>query len=391
MVDGITSNDLNIELDGLSTIKPVKSSYSPKTSPATLIASMMTGANPRNHGIVSNFWDYMGKKEYAYIHVFPDIAQITDVLAQYSHGTSHIISGSANPMYARAFGVRPQLNAYSTHSSSIIFNHHTKIIESTLGKGPITPLTEDDILHYISTHFKNEMFYKSPEHLALYSEICMMIKSISEIESHLKSVEFPDMYSFAISALNPIKAIHGQFSDEYLSSLLLVHKAVSRAIEKFQHAYNDKAIYEILCVNYISAASHLETQTISNLIKSNDISLEFFPHIYNQDPHYCTVIQKSGILAFCPHSPQIRLSEQSSWIASRVMIKSSNQTTNQTESETNNFETIANWHMFIWTSLILLLITYFIWYAMFTMDIGTNSLLYRLTDIPDSEKVVIKQ
>lgn len=387
VVDGVTSEELNLRNVEISAPKAVRSSFLPSASAVSLLASMLTGATPREHGIVADKWDYLGETEHAYIHVFPEVAQIADALAQYSQGESNIVSASASPVFARALGVRPALSAYTSQSASLQFNVHTGSVEQIVGQksSSVAGLITADLLALLRSHFRDETLLETPEHTALYAELAMILKSVSELSVRGQaSARHPDLFSFAVTALNPIRAIHGTQNSEYTSALALVRKTIVRAIEKIQHAYSDKAIYEVLCVLSTPRTSEDVLSIASTVASTLDMPmsavLATFPHINTEISFPCESLARAGVEAVCPHTRAERIAAQEATISSNVAFLNAREVIKEDTAD----ETVATWLMFMFTWIGLLIITYFIWYAFYTMDIGEDSLLYRMTAIPNA-------
>jgi hypothetical protein len=388
VVDGVTSQELNLRNVEISASKVVRSSSSPAASSASLLASMLTGATPREHGIVADKWEYLGETEHAYIHAFPDRASVADILAQYTFGSAQIVSASASPMFARALGLRPTLSAYSTHASTVQFNVFNSRVEQISGhlSSSVAHLSSENLISIIHTHFRDETLLETPEHQALYAELAMILKSVSELSLRAQVATVPDMYSFAITALNPIRAIHGTAASEYTSALSLVRKTIVRAIEKVQHAYEDKAIYEVLCIRMTPVKT--TEQAVVTVYRVSDIlglSFEqtsaFWPHINTELINPCSELHAAGIEAYCPFTRDDRVMQQQSNALYAEQTGSDAFTRAVIDGSTAD-ETVAQWLMFMFTWILLAVITYIIWYAFYSMDIGEDSLLYRMTAIP---------
>lgn len=393
VVDGVTSQELNIRDLEVSAAKTVRSSFSPSASPAAMVASLLTGATPREHGIVADKWDYLGETEYAFIHAFPTVSSVADVAAQYSLGKSRIVSASASAMYARALGVRPALRSYGENSVSVQYNVPRGVVEVVGGGYAISPasgLSASDLKTVLLSHFRNEPLLETAEHTALYSELAMILSSVSELTVRAQVASSADLYNFAITALNPIRAIHGTASSEYTSALSLVRRVIARAVEKIQHAYGkDQTLFEILAIRTMPR----DTESINNKIVAIASALNLdtsavrahYPHIYTDTASPCEAIAEISsetIDAICPVDYADRISEQ-------LRLAGPSIAANRRDTvfaEDTNFETIAMWIMFMATWIVLAVIAIIIVYSFFQMDIGEDSLLYRMTNIPAQAK-----
>lgn len=389
VVDGLTSDELNLRDVELSAPRSVRASFSPSASAASLLATMLTGVSPREHGIVADKWDYLGETEHAYIHAFPDVASIADILAQSSRGESQIISASASPVFARALGVRPSLSAYAGRAASLQFDVHRSSVLQVSGRfsHPTASMTSAELKAVIRTHFRDVTLLETPEHTALYSELAMILLAVSDLSVHAQSTTVPDLYNFAITALNPIKAIHGTSVSEYTSALALIRRTIVRAIEKIQHAYDNQAIYEVLCLrttphtaehvaSVASQVAHLLGMPVSEV-------LSFWPHVNTEAISPCASLHAAGIDAFCPFSHEDRIAVQTAEVS---QIADGHVLARAIIEEDSADETVAAWLMFMFMWILLLLITFYIWWAFYNMDIGEDSLLYRLTAIPTTHK-----
>lgn len=385
VVDGVTGQELNLRDVEISASKKVRSTFAPSASPAALVASMLTGATPREHGIVADKWDYLGETEHAFIHAFPAVATISDVAAQYTLGKSKIVSASASPMFARALGLRPTLNSYADNSVSMQYDVQmgsTKVVSGNAFGAQ--QFDASDLKELLLTHFRSENLLDTPEHTALYAELAMILSSVSDLSVRAQTSTVADLYNFAITALNPIRSIHGVASSEYTSALSLVRRVISRAVEKVQHAYGkDKTLFEVLAVRTLPRSETLNDQIAAIAAvfdMDNEQVAEFYPHIYTSTPLPCAAIFSSSAAEAAVHCPTTfdeRREKQINSAGSHLSID------RRAVFEENTYEeTIPVWQMFMFTWIALSIITAVIVYTFFNMDIGEDSLLYRMTQIP---------
>lgn len=384
VVDGVTGRELNLRGVEISASKEIRSSSSPVASPAALLASMLTGVTPRQHGIVADKWEYLGETEHAYIHAYPQHASLAEIVAQASSGRSHVVAASASQAFSRALGLRPSLNAYGTFAASLQYNVHSQRVEQVAGHfdAAVAHLDSTELLAVLRTHFRDETLLETPEHLALYAELAMLLKSVSELSLRAQAAASPDLYSFAITALNPIRAIHGTGASEYTSALALVRKTIVRAIEKVQHAYDDKAIYEVICMRTTPRASEEVTAQIAHVAQVLELTLDetarYFPHIHTYLNNPCVALNAAGIQAHCIADQIARLNAQQDAAELRQAFQNKRAVIEDKDAEA----TVASWLMFMFTWIVLAIITFFIWWAFYNMDIGEDSVLYRMTNIP---------
>lgn len=387
VVDGVTSQELNMRDLEVSAAKTVRSSFSPSASAAAMVASLLTGATPREHGIVADKWDYLGETEYAFIHAFPGVASIADVAAQYSLGKSRIVSASASAMYARALGVRPALNSYGDHSVSVQYNVQRSVVEIVAGltSSPASGLNSADLNTILLSHFRSEVLLDTTEHKALYAELAMILASVSDLSVHAQTATSADLYNFAITALNPIRAIHGSASSEYTSALSLVRRVIARAVEKVQHAYGkDSTIFEILSIRSMPRTASDEEKIVAVALAFNMEESQVrahYPHIYTSTEAPCSMLP-ANVEAVCATTFQDRVLEQIR-VAGDSISFHRRYTVFQEET---NFETVSSWLMFTAVWITMAVIALIIVYAFFQMDIGEDSLLYRMTNIPATFK-----
>lgn len=396
VVDGVTSEELALNREQAIVSEPlaIRASFAPAASSAALLATMLTGAAPHEHGIVADQWDYLGETEHAYVHVFPEIAQVADVLAQHSLGRSHIVAASASPVFARALGLRPALDSYGYHAASLQYNVHSSRVIQVAGNdvSPVAELELPQLLEILRAHFRDITLLDTSEHTALYAELAMMLKAVSNLAAKGQSpVAFPDLYNFAISALNPIRSIHGTQASEYTAALALVRKTIVRVIEKVQQAYDNQAIYEVVCFRTSSRSEDQFANVAYTVATALNVAVEritqTFPHIYLPESFdtaaACRALSALNIDAFCPHSVVERVTTQQSnlndafaqALKARAVIV-----------DDNADDTVASWLMFMFYWILFIVIVYFIWYFFYNMDIGEDSLLYRITAIPDTNR-----
>jgi len=384
VVDGVTGRELNLRGVEISASKEIRSSSLPVASSTALLASMLTGATPRQHGIVADKWDYLGETEHAYIHAYPQQASLAEIVAQASSGHAQVIAASASQAFSRALGLRPSLNAYGTLAASLQYNVHSQRVEQVAGHldSAVAHLDATELVAILRTHFRDETLLDTPEHLALYAELAMILKSVSELSLRAQAAASPDLYSFAITALNPIRTIHGTGASEYTSALALVRKTIVRAIEKVQHAYDDKAIYEVVCIRTTPRASEEVTAQIAHVAQVLDLSFDetarYFPHINTYLSNPCATLKAAGIQAHCIADSGERLYAQQNSAELRQAFQFKRAVIEDKDAEA----TVASWLMFMFTWIFLVIITFFIWWAFYNMDIGEDSVLYRMTNIP---------
>ena len=379
VIDGLTSEELSLHQEDLSHPIPIRSSYFPSASASSLLATVLTGKTPRIHGIIADKWDYLGETEHAYVHAYPGAAQVADILVQATSGRSRVISASASPIFARALSVRTSLIQYAQQSIATHFNTNTRMAQPLEGFN-FPPLSQQDLIELLQSHFRDLVLIDTEEHKTLYAELALILKSVSDLHTRAQVSTSPDLFNFAISALNPIRTLHSKDSSEYTSAVALVRQVLLRAMDKIQRAYGTESTsFQILCIKSTRKESELIPK-VASLISGTPKIEEFFPNIYTPDDRDCQILAASGIQVFCPNSFQSRIQAQNNWLSYYSTKFERTIIVGGTEQET-----VAFWHMFMFTWIAFIVMVLIVWYCLYNMDIGEDSLLYRMTAIPNGD------
>lgn len=153
------------------------------------------------------------------------------------------------------------------------------------------------------------------------------------------------LYFVGFKSIGTVKSQFGEESLEYKNAIEILKKTVDNLLNKLKNVYNDKVLSEAI----------------------------FLPRIFDEHSDQCNLFKsmKTGYL----HTRTIDIRDDG------------NNKTNITYGNYTVPEEIAEWHLFMWTWIALAVIAFFAIYAMYTMDIGEDSLLYRTTNLSNKKQL----
>jgi hypothetical protein len=255
----------------------------------TMTSNIATGTKPSVHGIVGEAW-IMPNGEKIGAHISTEgsslAANMADILTQEWDGDSLTLSASAFAPVASAFAASAHTSGHNYGLS--LENRAFSTIYSRYELNPFALAEEDLEAIFKATSFSSflgaSMVYSNNDQLAvtvgsitttfdlttlvdysLFAELGFVYNFLNTLEtdsriSALVVDSVPDFYSFAFASLKGIKATHGEQSDMFIASLLLVDNAIQQAVAKIDTLYNGRTVSAVAC---------LDTQTVvSDKIKA---------------------------------------------------------------------------------------------------------------------------
>lgn len=324
VMEDVSPASLNL---GLGPAKSLVSSTIKKESLLTSVATLLTGTH--DHLIVGDSCDLHGIQKRAYQDFFPEVLQIQDLVSKHTHRNGLIISGSSSEGLAKALATMSPSDSHiamvwDNEEERFVSLHHQESLESVVFK-----ISRDEVLADIRNHLDVSVLREDKIYNALYAELALMIRSALNVQRFDYSKDtYADMFLFGIHGLKEIQSQYGINSAEYTYALQLTEKTIQYLIKSLEHVYKEKLAYEIV----------------------------YLPHVtYNDEP-------------YCPNSM---------YAYHKTRQDEEPVDSNKTHGNYTIPEEIAEWHLFTWTWVGLLIILIFVVWALFSMDTNMDSnLLY---------------
>lgn len=229
-----------------------------------------------------------------------------------------------------------------------IENQYKQFFPSTNSVQDITRSTYfygiDDIISVIEQHFPEmKDNIKMTNSLSpFYTEIASILRFTSTLS---QSNSFANkLYFVGFRSIGSIKSQYGVDSSEFKNAVKMIKKTVDNLLSKLKHVYNDKVLSEAI----------------------------FLPRIFDEHTEQCNRFK--SMMTGHLHS-------------NSVSIRDEDDKKNVTYGNYTIPDEIAEWHLFMWTWIGLAVVAFFAIYAMYTMDIGEDSLLYRTTNLSNKKLV----
>jgi len=195
----------------------------------------------------------------------------------------------------------------------------------------------------------------------------------------------PDLFSFAFSSLKGVRELYGISSPQFEEAIQIFDETLLHLISELSSLYGNKLSVEMVFLGNLAypalqSNSVLKSKVyrlMENCVESEDSFARFFPMIYlTSHIHECCQILTDASLpdieVFCPAQSHFLPSlDWGGWFE--------NQQNNSVVP--NSSVDYAQFQILLWGSILLILVTYFAIYTLFTMDVGADSLLYRMTSV----------
>jgi hypothetical protein len=389
-----------------------KTSY-PQDNIATL-ATFATGRTPSQHGIVGKSWNTPMGPFVAYrAEALPTVASVADIISQAFGGQSLILSASASYQMASAMGVHQYLHSESPFWNNMGFywNAETKQFESIYPE-----LTQESLVLCKSELIRNisaRQFPASIQYLdtkdvlvtmdgepvqfdfaveedwLLFAELEYAHSVLDQLKTDARLKELvndnvPDLYFLSFSSIAQLKARYGNTSTKVAAAMFVLDQLLDQFIDDLSALYSNKLGNEIMFLGSKNAVDTLSWDenlkdavypVVEAYVKSPESFKTFFPSIYleiEDSKAICSQLKSvlpQYVEAYCPERTQLfpyldPVSRQSN---------NSNNTDNTTKDNASSFQIV------LWMSIILALFLYGAVYPLFSMDVGADSLLYRMT------------
>lgn len=383
--------DLKMFQRSLQKLSLEKTNY-PQDSLATL-TTILSGKSPSQHGITGKSWMSPQGEMFAYkANALPLVASVPDIFTQLSGGKSLIISGSADFQIASTLSVHQYLidQNPSKNVLGVYWNSEKQKLESLYSENHRNfTQNRQEILTRFSNHLKNlQISYPisqlSKEKLAFIVEIEFLATFLDMLQdgeiNQLTKDSIPDFFSLGFSSLKGLKEKYGENSTEFKEAFLILDIFIDKAIKELSFLYADHLAVEIVFLG-IPAQERLRTKEFTKLQKDvlqilgKEVDKETFdkqfPIIYLKEPFHVQYICNQVEEEIQKYSVEIFCVDPSNSI-SRIM---------KSDRPVGASEDTQTYQIVIWASILLIIAVYLAIYAIYSMDIGADSLIYRLTTI----------
>jgi len=357
-------------------------------------ATLSTGHTSKFHGIVGADWHTKNGIRSAYKSgALPQISSLSDVFAQNLKEDFSVLSASMDFQLASAFGVHPYIysNSLSNHAS-LSFDHesgafsdiHNEITPFHLSKSGILSSmvlrefsveTSLDLTSMKYTVDGVDFYLNNPDHFNFFAELEAITHSV---EKHIQLTQAKtNMYNLAFSSLKSLKKVSSK--DQVRVALVLLDQVVSDLMEKLNKAYGEKLSIECVFVGASGVdsikkdheATLMAYLAVNHIVSSKSTFEHYFPQIYVQD--------QSKLNQETCNNLDRRLFDHYHVACPGVDNKMKRAVHEAATSEDDDFAVF--FHILLWFNIILFFTAFFAVYALFNMDTGSDSLLYRMTSV----------
>jgi hypothetical protein len=333
-----------------------------------------------------------------------------DVIAAQIGGM--VLSASGDYQLSAALGVHPflQLQHPSAAFFTLYWNAETRRYENMYTDGTLAALqmNRTDILRNLSNrallaldgaessivdnvfnihlpqyNIRTTLPLNKQEVFLFFAEIEYLRNLVDALKTDSSLLELvkdslPDIFSFAFSSLKGIMRTYGEDSDQLRAALYILDGTLTSVIEEMSQLYQEKLTVEVVFLGVTSYSSlHQDIKArgavykvVANEVNNKESFDAYFPTIYLRDQRtteqMCSTLQNrlpADLKVNCPARRSIWLRQDNN----------SNGTTPTNSTDAAAFQVI------LWSAVLLILIIYGAIYALYTMDTGADSLLYRMT------------
>ncbi|PRP81361.1 renin/prorenin receptor [Planoprotostelium fungivorum] len=394
-VDGVSQDEAKTfsftKQDG-SFVPLVKTSY-PEDSIATA-ATLTTGFNSKDHGIVGADWHTRKGLRTAYKSgALPIMSSISDIFAQEYKDRVSVLSISSDFQLASAFGVHPYTqSAASSNHASLYIDNENEGVSDVYAETSAYQLTKNGLMAQIvllgeKLSLETEMDLDTlkftvggatfdltiPQHLNFFNELVAVAHAV---DRHVQTKSELNMYYLSFSSLKQLKTVANK--DQMRVAARVIDEIISDISSQLKSVYGDK-----LCVEYVFAGETLgekikrdgETQmmsylAINGIVPSKSVFDHHYPEIYVFDnskvtAETCYNLEKKLFNFYHVDCPTVENRLKRSYVPTADGIVE------------DNFA--AYFHILLWFNILLFLVAFFAVYALCSMDVGSDSLLYRMT------------
>eukprot|EP01117_Protostelium_nocturnum_P014374 TRINITY_DN546_c0_g1_i1.p1 TRINITY_DN546_c0_g1~~TRINITY_DN546_c0_g1_i1.p1 ORF type:complete len:545 (-),score=158.53 TRINITY_DN546_c0_g1_i1:53-1687(-) len=387
----------------------LRSSF-PQDSISTL-ASIATGSDPSVHGIVSEEWYSSVSKSPISAYrsgALPQSSSFVDNLSRSSSGKSLSLSASFDFQMASAFGAHQVLQSANPHFNNYAISYNEKIqsFENIFGESQdFSSISRQDIINDIANQqfgsksslvSRNTLSIKgksqnavfqldNKENFAFFAEMTLINKMINLLTQNsrinqLTMDEIPDLFTFCVSTLKGIENVHGRQSAQYEVANEILDASLVSAIDSLNNAYKNKLSVQVVFLSNESPIDVIRQDTESQDLAFKFVEQEvdrkiftkYFPHIFfwnknKLNGQICQKMQENlSLQVSCPSVASVPFAGRSNNLMA-------NETDEYDSSDAELFHTL------LWFSIVLGVALFFAVYSIFTMDIGSDTLLFRAT------------
>jgi len=419
-IDGLGS-DINDQYPSLKLLNrgkhiPITKTAYPQDSISTM-ATLATGRTPSQHGIVSKYWNTPIGYLTAYrAQALPTVASVSDIVSQTFGGRSLIVSASSCFQMASSMGIHQFLHTENPFWNVMGFYYDTDnaqfeslYLENPTSSSPkaLTLVKEQLVNKLAARKFSAAIQYLETRDITvqvngasvqfdlgnevdfvLFAELEFALTLLDQLrtESSLKELvndNTPDLFFLSFAAISKLKAEYGNDSPQVAAALVVLDEVLNQIIDGFSALYNNKLGNQIVFLGSNDAVTTLSLDenlrdAVYPVVRRNVMSQEsfntFFPIIYLEkgSDNICHEVGKAlpnYVEVFCPAEGT------SSFPYIDQVIRQSNNS-NNTNTSTDN---ASGFQIVLWMSIVLFLFLYGSVYSLYAMDIGADSLLYRMT------------
>jgi len=394
----------------------LKKSSFPEDYVASL-TSILTGETPSTHGIVGKKWPNRGGELTAFgSRALPAIANLPDYVSQTFQGRSLTLSMSSDFQMASALGTHQYLSSenpfwnnfgffYNTKNGTFESIYSTNLYPSLTNSGKVLgnlsslllgddSITVDGLNIVVHLQTRNlEAFFdgNSNEVVSFFGEMLFLRNMLLQLQTDtsLKSLvqdEYPDLFSTTFQGLQGIQTRYGKNSAQFSVALFILDQLLVDTVKGFSTIYDGRVSSEVIFLAPSVATTLNEEKTSESRYKvlhqvkafmNMDIFDTYFPSLYLQAgtnrEEVCNQLKaKNTFEVYC--------AEKSFSPFEHLLSNSTNSTTNGTVVYSDR--DVAVFQIGIWFGGVgLILLVASVVYAMCSMDLGTDSLIYRTTNL----------
>jgi len=409
-IDGVGSEANKKDSPLHRKLRIVKTSY-PQDEISTL-TTLLTGVTPSVHGIVGKLWRDIDGEYIAFnSHATPLSASVVDIISQNSQGRSLTISASGDFQLASACAVHQYFASQNNMWNNVgfFFNQDEDKFESLFStsvpsletnKSALMKrfVSHGDLYHYdqatkiaVVTWNGQKVSFdieKSADSL-FFLEIEYLFHLLNQMENneYLHSLAIdsnPDLFSFAFSSVKALKWSYGHQSKQIPAAISVIDKVVHQAIDRLKTLYNSKITSEIIFLgtpafeltrrNFKAGGDVFDILFMD--VRGYNFFFKYWPNIYTYRDvsHQCqkikNVTMSYNLETFCE--------DEIPYSVYDLFLRGGN-ITNGSNTTNNNSNNAASFQIILWVSIILVLTLFGTIWGILNMEVGADSILYRLS------------
>jgi len=392
----------------------------------TTLASLFSGYPSSSHGIVSQKWSPRKGIEveaYKSVEGIPAIENIGDAYTINYEGQNLVFSVSSDFQYVSAVSVNQFVQGDRNHwkNYGFYFDEFNSRMESIYGAEdfrlmnmlksamdiaqsiiaqPFTLPSNSDSLQFngetlvtVTLNSKNivaEYDISVPEVSRFFIEVEMVRTMLAEMRSNANiqasiNDNIPDLFSVAFSSLKGIQKVYGKDSAQLKACICIIDELIASAIQEISTMYGGKLSVELVflgesAVEQIQSNQEMKTSFFhrySSVLLNHGVNQdqldESFPYVYLTFKDYenrneiCSVFQSSSDYEVICNEDFEMMTYVDTF-----------------ERQTNGTVVTVDapiYQICLWTAVVLILAVIAAVYALYNMDIGADSMIYRMTNI----------